>query len=79
MARTPFALYSCMFGILAVLDFFTLVLGIGFGVGAIICAYLGLSDLQVHAQRMGGRLCVVGMVLGMLGILLSLGMWWWVY
>ena len=77
--RTPFALFSNLFGILSVLDAFTLVLGLSAGIGAIAMAILGLRDQRRHRGLLGKRLCYLGITLGAVGIAISVLMWTMVY
>lgn len=70
--RSPFALAGVMFGTLAVLDFFTGVIGIAFAIAAVVCAALGLRDLRRRPALLGRRLCIAGFVLGGIGFMLSL-------
>ena len=67
-ARSPFALTSGLLGILAVVDSFTGILGVGFGVAAVVCAHRGLRDIRARPGLRGRRLCVLRQTLGMLGI-----------
>jgi hypothetical protein len=69
--RSPFALFSVMCGILAVFDFFTMVIGVAMGIAAITLAVLGRRDLQRRPELLGARLCALGATLGVLGLLLS--------
>jgi hypothetical protein len=78
-ARTPFALLSFLFGIVAVLDAFTLILGVAAGVAALALGGLGLRDLKRRGHLSGHRFCAAGMILGLCGILLSMVMWTVVY
>lgn len=78
-ARSPFAVISFMLGLVAVVDFFTLILGVVFGVAAIGCAVKGFRELKDQPQLLGRRLCIAGITMGVLGVLLSLLMWLVVY
>lgn len=70
-SRSPWALLSAMAGLLSVLDFFTLVLGLPLAIGAIVLGLAGLGDLK-RRPGLGGRgLCIAGIVLGGLGLLLG--------
>src|SRR5262245_42832514 len=70
--RSPFSIISVMFGVLAVLDFFTGVVGAAFAVAAIALALIGLNDLTRRPQMLGRRLCITGLVLGVLGLVLCI-------
>ena len=70
-ARSPLALFSLMFGLLSVLDFFTMVLGVPLALAAILLGALGLRDLRLRPDRLGRRLCIAGIVLGCAGLMLG--------
>lgn len=76
-ARTPYALISLALGLLAVVDFWTLILGVAAGVAAIVTGRRGLHEIRANPQLLGRRLCASGIALGGLGIALSLFMWKW--
>ena len=76
-ARTPYALISLALGLLAVVDFWTLVLGVAAGVAAIATGRRGLREINANPQLLGRRLCVAGIALGAMGIALSIFMWKW--
>jgi hypothetical protein len=78
-ARSPYALASMLFGIVAVLDAFTLVIGIIAGIFAVALAGFGIIDLRRRPQLLGQRLCNTGIILGTVGILASLILWRFVY
>ncbi len=78
-ARTPFSLFSCLFGIVSVLDAFTLVIGLSAGVVAIVLAVLGLRDLREQPDLRGRRLCYAGIALGLAGVAMSVIMWTVIY
>ncbi|MAX26936.1 MAG: hypothetical protein CMJ19_20775 [Phycisphaeraceae bacterium] len=78
-ARPGHAIISLCSGVVAVLDAFTLVIGIAAGLLAIIAGLQGLGRIQSQPQLLGKRLCIAGMVLGSLGIVLSLVLWFVVY
>jgi len=69
-ARSPFALFGGLFGILAVLDFFT-PLGLAFGLLAIGLGIRGMYHLRRQPELLGARLCRAAIVLGALGFILS--------
>ncbi|MCE9592160.1 MAG: DUF4190 domain-containing protein [Planctomycetes bacterium] len=68
--RSPFALYSSMLGVIAVVDFFT---PIGFivGIAAVVLGIRGLKQIQREPALLGRRLAVVGITLGSLGVISS--------
>ena len=70
-ARSPYALFSVLFGAVAALDFLTLVLGVALGSVALVLGAIGLRELKRKPELRGRRLCVTGMVLGGAGIVLS--------
>jgi hypothetical protein len=76
-ARSPFALFSVMCGILAVFDFFTLVLGVMLGIIAIVLAVLGRREIRRKPELLGAKLCLTGALLGTLGLCLSLLFFIW--
>lgn len=78
-ARSPYAIFSGLFGIVSVLDAFTLVIGLMAGALAILLALMGLRDLGHRSSLLGRRLCYVGMCLGATGMSLSLILWIIVY
>ena len=69
-ARSPYAIYSCVVGIVALLDFIT-PLGLIFGVVAIVLAVRGFRDIKERPQMLGRRLCYTGAVMGSVGFVLS--------
>ena len=74
-ARSPFAVCSGLLGVLAVVDSFTGILGVGFGVAAIVCAQRGLREIRERPGLAGRRLCILGRVLGMVGIAIGVLVW----
>ena len=78
-ARSPYALLSALFGILAVIDSFTGILGVFFGVAAIALAVKATRDLEARPELFGHRLCYLGYVLGALGIAIGVGIWVFLY
>ena len=78
-ARSPFALASMLFGIVALLDACTLVIGLGAGVLALVLGAMGLVDLSKRPHLLGRRLCQTGMILGALGVMASGAVWWFWY
>jgi len=79
LARPGEAIISLCSGFLAVLDAFTVVIGLAAGVAAIILGRRGLKRIEQEPHQLGKRLCVTGMILGSLGITLSLLLWLVVY
>lgn len=77
--RTPLGPISVAAGIIAIVDCWTLVLGIAAGIAAIALGVRGLRDLREQPQLLGLRLCVTGIGLGVLGLMMSFVMWMWVY
>ncbi len=75
-ARSPYALFAVLFGTVSVIDSITMVIGLACGIVALVLGVLGLRDLERNPTRLGHRLCVTAMGLGMLGIGLS-GLVWW--
>ena len=73
-SRTPWSLAATLFGVLSVLDAFTIVIGLLTGIGAIVTSVVGLRDIQARPHLGGARLCKTAMVLGSLGIALSIVM-----
>ena len=76
-ARSPYAIISVAAGLFSIVDCWTLVLGIIAGIAAIGLGIRGLRDLREQPHLLGHRLCITGIVLGSLGIILSLLMWLW--
>ncbi len=71
-AHTRWGFASAALGVVAVLDSFTLVLGVLAGVAAIATGLRGRRELRAQPQLRGERWCTVGIVLGTLGLVLSL-------
>lgn len=78
-ARPGQAIVSLGLGVMAMLDAFTVVIGIAAGIAAVITGYQGLERLEREPELLGKRLCVSGMIMGTLGITLSLILWLIVY
>lgn len=73
--QSPYALFSCLFGILAVLDAFTVVISLVTGPLAIGLGVWAHRDPRI-AERHGARwLPKVGMVLGCFGLILTVVVW----
>ena len=75
--RHPLALLAMVLGILAVIDSITMVIGIAAGLGAIVVGMLGLRRLKREPKRLGRRLCLTAIVLGIVGIGMSLTVYAW--
>ncbi|MAE65581.1 MAG: hypothetical protein CMJ18_15035 [Phycisphaeraceae bacterium] len=75
--RSPYGLLSLMFGIIAVVDCITIVLGIGFGAAAVVTGIIGRRQLARRPGLRGHRLCTAGIALGISGVALSLAVWHW--
>jgi hypothetical protein len=71
-ARPGQAIICLCGGVVAVLDAFTLVIGIAAGLLAIVAGWQGLKRIKDQPQLLGKRMCITGMILGSLGIMLSL-------
>lgn len=78
-ARPGMAVVSLCLGVVSMLDAVTVIIGIGAGIAAVITGYRGLAQIKREPALLGNRLCVTGMVLGVLGIALSLILWLVVY
>lgn len=76
-ARSTYALVAMALGVLSVVDVITMVLGVIFGVAAIVVAALGLRELKDHPELLGHKLCYAGAALGVLGIAGSAVLWLW--
>ena len=70
-ARSPYALASLLFGVLAMVDFCTPLAWV-MGPAAIVLGVLGLRDLGRRSDLVGKRLCVAGIVCGAAGLTLSI-------
>ena len=77
--RSPYALCSGFFGLLAVPDAITGVFGAIFGVIAITLGVFGLVDLKRRPHLHGSRLCYFGMGFGALGVLVGVTLWTIIY
>ena len=73
--RSPYAMPSAALGTLAVLDFVTVVLGVGLGLIAITLGLCGLADLRRRPELLGRPLCLAGSMLGGVGLIAST-LWW---
>jgi hypothetical protein len=75
--RTSLSLCSAMFGCLAVLEAWTMVLGVAAGLAAVGTGLAGLRELRDTPERYGWRLCRFGIVMGCVGLTLSVSVWLW--
>ena len=71
-ARSPYALFAMMFGLLSVVDSLTMIIGFISGIVAIILSFLARSDIKANPGMLGLRLCNTALVLGILGVALSI-------
>lgn len=78
-ARPGEAIISMGAGAMAMLDAFTVVIGVFAGIAAIIMGRRGLKRIEQSPELLGKRLCKTGMVLGSLGIATSLVLYFVVY
>ena len=78
-ARSPYALFSSLFGAMAIIDSITGVLGVLFGLTAVVLGVRGLSDLKRRRHLLGHRLCYVGLTLGAAGMAIGGVLWSIVY
>lgn len=78
-SHSPYSIFSGMCGVLAVLDSFTVVIGMVLGVSAVVTGLAGVRDLSRRPHLRGRRLCWTGMALGGAGVATSLLMGWVVY
>ena len=78
-ARAGESVISLGAGVVAMLDAFTVVIGLFAGVLAIVTGYRGLQHITAQPDLLGKRLCVTGMILGSVGIAMSLILWLVVY
>jgi hypothetical protein len=78
-ARSPYALFSGMFGVLAIVDSFTGVLGVAFGIAAIVLAVKAIRELDARPELLGRRLCYLGYALGGLGVAIGVCIWVFLY
>ena len=70
-ARSPLAVSSGMLGCLAVLDAFTVILGVVLGLAAVGLGVAGLKQINTNPQLVGQRLCYLGIGLGIVGVTTS--------
>jgi len=74
-ARTPYAVVSAAAGLMAMVDFITVVIGVIAGIVAMVAGRRGLRELREKPQLLGRRLCIAGMAMGSLGLALSVAVW----
>lgn len=70
-ARSPLALVAGLLGVAAPIDglfFFPIALG------AVIVGVYGLQDIKQHPERLGKRLCLLGIVGGLIGLALAIAL-----
>ncbi len=77
--RTGYSMASLLFGIIAVIDAWTMVIGFIAGLVAIGLGVMGLRDLRDKPHKCGRRLCKTAMALGVVGISLSLAIAAWLW
>ena len=78
-ARPGEAIISMGAGAMAMLDAFTVVIGVLAGMAAIIIGRRGLKRIEQSPELLGKRLCKTGMILGSLGIVTSLVLYFIIY
>lgn len=78
-ARPGEAVISAGAGVVAMLDAFTVVVGLLAGVLAIVMGYRGVKRIATQPELLGKRLCITGMILGSLGITMSMVLWLVIY
>lgn len=74
-ARNPNALAAMLFGLIAAVDWITIVLGIPCGLAAIVLGLRGLGQIRRANGQLGRRLCLTAIGLGSVGVLLSIAVW----
>ncbi len=77
--QSPYALASGLFGVLAVLDAFTVVISLVAGPLAIGLGVYAHFDRRADAVRQARWLPRLGIGLGVLGLALTAVMWRWLY
>ena len=78
-SRSKPALLSLCAGAFSVIEFWTMVLGLLAGIAAIALGIAGHRELHRSTTLDGRRLATGGIALGLLGIALSLTMYFWGY
>jgi hypothetical protein len=66
-ARSGYAVISGLIGLLSLIDAVMVVPG----VAAIVTGVLGLRDLRAHPELKGRRLCIAGIVCGVISLVLA--------
>ena len=73
--RTPTSLFAMMFGMMALVDAWTMVIGVMAGLAAIALGVRGQRELAHLPDKRGRRLCQAGVVMGAAGLALSVIVW----
>jgi|GEM_PF-1387576 len=73
-ARDSYSLGCLLLGIIAVVDSFTMVIGVGAGVAAIVLSILGNRRIGADGDKLSRRFCWIGLALGIIGIGLAITM-----
>lgn len=77
--QSPYALFSCLFGVLAVLDAFTVVISVITGPLAIGLGLAAQRDTRVDPAHGARWLPRTGIGLGVAGLVLTFLFWRWLY
>lgn len=77
--QSPYALFSCLFGVLAVLDAFTVVITVIAGPLAIGLGLCARRDGRIDHRKSAGWLPWLGMVLGGVGLVFTAALWYLLY
>lgn len=77
--QSPYALFSCLFGVIAVLDAFTVVITVIAGPLAIGLGLWARRDGRVDHTKSAGWLPWLGIVLGGVGLVLTTALWCLLY
>jgi len=70
-ARPVVAVLSPLLGLLAIVDFFTIVIGGAAGAAAIVTGVMGIRQLRNAPGQPGLTLCVAGIITGIVGLALT--------
>ena len=68
-ARTRLGLVSIMLGVIALIDAWTMIIGLLAGAAAIIVGQKGLRQIKEQPGLLGRRLCIAGTIMGAIGII----------